>query len=119
MPASPAPLQNPFAAEPDQDVSLFNPLPHPILNRLLVLLAGNIILLIAIFSLLKPGSSFLEVLKASSPNAAPVILAGLGLTGIIYTRAIDLSIASILVVAGTMFGICVNRGVSTIGSYIA
>jgi ribose/xylose/arabinose/galactoside ABC-type transport system permease subunit len=38
-----------------------------------------------------------------------VVLAGLGLTGIIYTGAIDLSIASIIAVAGTVFGILVQR----------
>jgi simple sugar transport system permease protein len=43
---------------------------------------------------------------------APVLLAGLGLTGVIYTGAIDLSIASIVVLAGTVFGILVHHQVS-------
>src|SRR5207249_2844071 len=53
------------------------------------------------------------------PNVAPVILAGLGLTGIIYTGAIDLSIGSILVVAGTVFGLLVYRGFNPLACYAA
>ena len=78
-------------------------------QRLLFLLAGNIFLLAAIAITMKQGGSFAEVLARCGPNVAPVILAGLGLTGIIYTGSIDLSIASIIVVAGTVFGILVHR----------
>jgi simple sugar transport system permease protein len=79
-------------------------------TRLLVLLAGNALLLLAIAALLKQGGSFREVLAQCGPNVAPVILAGCGLTGVIFTGAIDLSIASIVVMAGTVFGILVQRG---------
>ena len=78
-------------------------------QRLFVLLAGNFVLLIAIAFTMKPGSSFADVLTRCGPNVAPVILAALGMTGIICTGAIDLSIASIIAVAGTVFGILVHR----------
>jgi ribose/xylose/arabinose/galactoside ABC-type transport system permease subunit len=78
-------------------------------QRLIYLLAGNISLLVAIAVTMKQGGSFGEVLARSGPNVAPVVLAGIGLTGIICAGAIDLSIASIIVVAGTVFGILVHR----------
>ena len=78
-------------------------------QRLLFLLAGNIVLLLAIAATMKQGGSFVEMLARCGPNVAPVILAGLGLTGIICAGAIDLSIASIIVVAGTVFGVLVHR----------
>jgi ribose/xylose/arabinose/galactoside ABC-type transport system permease subunit len=58
---------------------------------------------------MKQGGSFVEMLGRCGPNVAPVVLAGLGLTGIICAGAIDLSIASIIVVAGTVFGVLVHR----------
>ena len=79
-------------------------------RRLVFLAAGNLVLLIVIFAFLKEGSSFREVLARIGPDIAPVALAGFALTGIIYTGAIDLSIASMLVLAGTVFGCVVNRG---------
>lgn len=78
-------------------------------QRLFFLLAGNVLLLIAIAVTMKQGGSFTEVLTRCGPNVAPVVLAGIGLTGIICTGAIDLSIASIIVVAGTVFGILVHH----------
>lgn len=78
-------------------------------QRLLFLLFGNVALLLIIAAVMKPGSSFAEVLARCGPNVAPVVLAGLGMTGIICAGAIDLSIASIVVVAGTVFGILVGR----------
>jgi len=84
-------------------------LPRPLRQRLLFLLAGNVLLLAAIALTMKQGGSFAEVLLRCGPNVAPVVLAGLGMTGIIYAGAIDLSIASIIVVAGTVFGVLVHR----------
>jgi ribose/xylose/arabinose/galactoside ABC-type transport system permease subunit len=81
-----------------------------LLQRLIFLLAGNLLLLCAIKLLIKQGGSFTDVLAQAGPNVAPMILAGIGLTGIMFTGAIDLSIASIIVVAGTVFGILVFRG---------
>ena len=79
-------------------------------QRLVFLLTGNVLLLAAIFALIKQGGSFGEVLRRAGPNVAPIILAGLGMTGIIFTGAIDLSIASIVAMAGTIFGVCVYHG---------
>ena len=81
-------------------------------QRLWVLLCGNLVLLAAIRLLIKQGGSFRDVLSHAGPNIAPVALAGLGLTGIIFTGAIDLSIASIIAVAGTVFGVLVYHGVA-------
>ena len=91
---------------------LKNRLSRFLLRRLAILLASNLILLVLIAVYLKAGGSFIEVLARSGPNVAPVLLAGLGMTGIIFTGAIDLSIASIIVLAGTVFGILVQRGFS-------
>ena len=44
-------------------------------QRLLVLLAGNLVLLIAIAFTMKQGGSFTDVLTRCGPNVAPVILA--------------------------------------------
>lgn len=81
-------------------------------QRLIFLLAGNLLLLAAIRLLIKQGGSFSEVLIRAGPDVAPVVLAGLGMTGIIFAGAIDLSIASIIALAGTVFGILVQRGAS-------
>lgn len=79
-------------------------------QRLLFLLLGNGALLLTIFCLIKKGGSFATVLRQASPNVAPVALAALGLTGIIFCGAIDLSIASLIALAGSVFGILVARG---------
>lgn len=78
-------------------------------RRLLFLLIGNVVLLLAIAATMKQGGSFADVLTRCGPDVAPVVLAGIGMTGIICTGAIDLSIASIIVVAGTVFGILARR----------
>ena len=85
-------------------------MPPAVSQRIAFLLAGNIILLAVIWFLLKEGGSFGAVLRRSGPDLAPVLLAGLGLTGVIFTGAIDLSIASIMAVAATVFGILVYHG---------
>ena len=78
-------------------------------GRLVFLAAGNLILLLAIFLLLKEGSSFAVVLARVGPDIAPIALAGFALTGIVYAGAIDLSVGSMLVLAGTIFGCAVER----------
>jgi rhamnose transport system permease protein len=90
-----------------------------LLQRLVILLCGNLVLLVAILLLIKQGGSFREVLSQAGPNIAPVAMAGLGLTGIIFTGAIDLSIASILAVAGTVFGVLVYHGVAPLPCWAA
>jgi len=74
------------------------------------LLLGNFLLLLTIGMLLKEGASFTEVLRRTGPDVAPIVLAGLGMAAIVFTGAIDISIASIIAVAGTVFGILVKRG---------
>jgi ribose/xylose/arabinose/galactoside ABC-type transport system permease subunit len=80
---------------------------------------GNFLLLGLIGMLLKQGSSFSTVLRRAGPDIAPVALAGLGMSAVIFTGAIDLSIASIIAVAGTVFGILVHYGVNPPVSYAA
>lgn len=86
-------------------------------RRLAFLLAGNFILLIVILAFLKEGSSFATVLGRVGPDIAPAALAGFALTGIIFTGAIDLSIASMIALAGTVFGCVASRGVPPMLSF--
>jgi ribose transport system permease protein len=79
-------------------------------QRIGFLLAGNLLLLASIWLMLKEGGSFGSVLRRAGPDLGPVLLAGVGLTGVIYTGAIDLSIASVIAVASTVFGILVYHG---------
>lgn len=79
-------------------------------RRLAFLLASNLLLLIVIFALLKEGSSFASILARIGPDIAPGALAGFALTGIIFTGAIDLSIASMIALAATVFACFASRG---------
>lgn len=86
------------------------PVSAAVRQRLAFLLVANALLLLATALLLKPGSSFAEVLLRAGPDLAPVVLAGAGLTGIICTGAIDLSVGSIIAVGATLFGVLAARG---------
>lgn len=86
------------------------PLPAAQRRRLWFLAAGNALLLLLIFALLKPGASFAEVLRRAGPDVAPVLLAGLGMTAIVFTGAIDLSVGSVVVLSGTGLGLLAARG---------
>jgi ribose/xylose/arabinose/galactoside ABC-type transport system permease subunit len=88
-------------------------------QRLLVLVIGNIAALMLIAWNLKAGASFADVLHRAGPNVAPTVLAGLALTGVIFTGAIDLSIASIIVVAGAVFGVMVHHAIPPWAAYLA
>lgn len=79
-------------------------------RRVGYLTAANLVLLIVIWGLLKEGASFGNVLTRCATDTAPMLLAALGLTAIIFTGAIDLSIGSILALGGTCFGILVVKG---------
>jgi ribose/xylose/arabinose/galactoside ABC-type transport system permease subunit len=81
-----------------------------LVQRLSFLAVGNVLLLLAIWLFMKEGGSFRQVLWRMGPNVAPVAIAGLGMTGIIFAGAIDLSVASVIVVAGAVFGILVSHG---------
>lgn len=88
-------------------------------RRILFLLLANVILLVAIAVLLKQGASFAEVLRRCASDLAPTILAGFALTGVIFTGAIDLSIASIIALSGTIFGIAVNHGLPPLPAFLS
>ena len=87
-------------------------------RRLAFLLAGNLILLIVIFALLKEGSSFASILARLGPDIAPAALAAFALTGIIFTGAIDLSIASMIALSATIFACVASRGWPPLLSFI-
>ena len=88
-------------------------------RRLLFLFAANVLLLFAIALLLREGASLGEVFRRIGPDIAPVTLAGFALTGIVFTGAIDLSIASALALAGTVFGALVYHHVPPLVSFAA
>lgn len=87
---------------------MWRTLPRTLIYRLLFLLVGNVVLLGMIRWFLKEGGSFSQVLSRAGPDCAPTILAGLGMTAIVFTGSIDLSIGGIIAVAGTVFGILVH-----------
>jgi ribose/xylose/arabinose/galactoside ABC-type transport system permease subunit len=92
----------------------------PLRNRLLVLLAGNLLLLSFIyFKTFGGGASFAEEILRFPKNAAGHLLAGIGLTGIVFAGSIDLSIGAIVVMAGTMFGVCYHHGASPPACFLA
>jgi ribose/xylose/arabinose/galactoside ABC-type transport system permease subunit len=88
-------------------------------RRIAFLLGANALLLGLIWISLKPGSSFAEVLLRTPADIAPVTLAAFALTGIIFTGAIDLSIASMTALAGTIFGALVTHGYGPAVSFSA
>lgn len=92
--------------------TIFTRMSHGLRLRLVGLAVGNLLLIGYLFaySLFQPETSFLTEMSQFPSAAAPLLLAGLGLTGIIYTGGIDLSIGSIIVVCGTVFGILFERG---------
>ena len=82
----------------------------PVRRRMAWLVAGSIALLAVIFACLLPGdtlggavSRLGTVLRDAPRNMAPEMLAAIGLTAIIWTGAIDLSIGSVLAVCGAVF----------------
>lgn len=94
-------------------------LSKPLKYRLLFLFVGNGLLLLLISVFLREGASFTQVLSQAGPDCAPIILAGLGMTGIILTGGIDLSIGSVIAVAGTVFGCLVYWEVPPLLCYLA
>jgi ribose/xylose/arabinose/galactoside ABC-type transport system permease subunit len=91
--------------------NLYTRMTPPLRRRVWFLVAGNLALAAYIFWYTQrtENASFQDELTRIGSNVAPLLLAGLGLTGIIATGAIDLSIGAIIVVAGTVFGILYNR----------
>jgi ribose/xylose/arabinose/galactoside ABC-type transport system permease subunit len=84
--------------------------PSAIRRRLWFLTAGNLALLAAIYWLLPADASFADVLVRTGPNVAPLLLAALALTGIVFAGAIDLSLGAVIAVAGTVLGILFHHG---------
>jgi len=89
----------------------------PVRRRMAWLVAGNVALLLVIFSCLLPGDTIsgavsrLGTVLADTPrNIAPEMLAAIGLTAIIWTGAIDLSIGSVLAVGGAVFAMGYSHG---------
>ena len=91
--------------------TLFTRMTPALRLRLLCLAAGNLLLIGYLFAytLFTPDTHFWTEMAQFPSGAAPLLLAGLGLTGIVYTGGIDLSIGSIIVVSGTIFGILFER----------
>ncbi len=89
----------------------------PVRRRIVWLLAGNVGLLLVIFACLVPGdtvpgavSRLGTVLVDTPRNIAPEMLAAIGLTAIIWTGAIDLSIGSVMAVGGAVFAMGYSHG---------
>ncbi len=96
---------------------LWSRLSAPLRLRVWVLLGGNALLLVWIAAQLREGASFRAVLAQAGPDCAPVLLASLGMTGIVCSGAIDLSVGSVIAFAGTLFGVCVHLGASPATCY--
>lgn len=81
-------------------------------NRLLFLVIANMLMLAFIFAATQrhPDASFSDELSRLGPNIAPLLLAGFGLTGIVMTGAIDLSIGAMVAMSGTVLGILFYHG---------
>jgi simple sugar transport system permease protein len=97
--------------------AVFSRIGKGVRRRLVFLLAGNALLLCIIWLSLKPGSSFAQVIVRIPADIAPVTLAGFALTGIVFTGAIDLSIASLIALSGTLFGAAVSHGVAPLPAF--
>jgi ribose/xylose/arabinose/galactoside ABC-type transport system permease subunit len=95
----------------------------PIRRRVVFLVTGNAVLLAAIFGILllrtdgelparlaTAGARLGDELGRFGPNAAPVVLAALGMTGIVLAGAIDLSVGGVVALSGTVFGILYEWG---------
>ncbi|HXY33165.1 MAG TPA: ABC transporter permease [Planctomycetaceae bacterium] len=95
-------------------------LPKSVRRRIVFLVAGDAVLLGFIWwKAAQSRASFADEVGRMAPNVAPSILAALGQTGIICCGAMDLSVGSILGVAGTVFGVLHARGVGPGGCFAA
>lgn len=105
-------VEEPLLRKTSGGSNMFSRMPASLRRRIGFLIAGNLFFIGFIFWCTQrtANSSFVDELIRFGPNVAPLVLAGLGLTGIIATGAIDLSIGAIIVVAGTVFGVLYNRG---------
>jgi ribose/xylose/arabinose/galactoside ABC-type transport system permease subunit len=82
-------------------------------RRILFLIVADVALFTVIaWQTRATGSNLPDEASRILPNVAPIVLAGLGMTGIVCCGAIDLSIGAILGLSGTVFGILYERGFS-------
>jgi ribose transport system permease protein len=86
------------------------PLSRTLRYRLVVLALGNAVLIGILASLLDEGASLARVFVGIGRHAGPVLIAAYGLSGVVFTGAIDLSMGSIIAVSGSVFGILVHEG---------
>ncbi|MEZ6046621.1 MAG: hypothetical protein R3C11_13815 [Planctomycetaceae bacterium] len=85
---------------------IYHQFPPAVRQRILFLLLGNLLLLGYLFvAAQQRDSSFWNELVNIGPDIAPQVLGAFALTGLIFCGAIDLSIGSIIAVAGSVFGI--------------
>jgi ribose/xylose/arabinose/galactoside ABC-type transport system permease subunit len=96
-------------------------MPRSVRRRIVFLIAADLAVLAFIAWRVadQPTASLADEMTRMGPNVAPVILAGLGLTGIVCAGAMDLSIGAILGVAGTVFGLLYARGFSPTACFAA
>ncbi|HEV3298514.1 MAG TPA: ABC transporter permease [Planctomycetaceae bacterium] len=95
-------------------------MPKAVRRRIVFLVSADALLLAFIWSrAAASGASFGDEMGRLVPNVAPTVLAALGQTGIICCGAMDLSVGSILAVAGTVFGVLHARGVAPAGCFAA
>jgi rhamnose transport system permease protein len=100
--------------------SFWRRMPKSVRRRIVFLVAADALLLGFIWwRATVTGASFADEARHIAPNVAPTILAALGQTGIICCGAMDLSVGSILGVAGTVFGVLYARGVGPYGCFAA
>jgi ribose/xylose/arabinose/galactoside ABC-type transport system permease subunit len=96
---------------PFEGLRFWRRLPKSVGRRIAFLVAADLAILGFIgWRTSGSGTSFADEVSRMVPNVAPIVLAGLGLTGIICCGAIDLSIGAIVGLAGTVFGILHARG---------
>jgi ribose/xylose/arabinose/galactoside ABC-type transport system permease subunit len=96
---------------PFENVRVWRRMPKSVRRRIAFLVVADLAILGFIgWRTAGSGTSFADEASRMVPNVAPIVLAALGLTGIICCGAIDLSIGSILGLAGTVFGILHARG---------
>jgi ribose transport system permease protein len=95
-------------------------MPKSVRRRIVFLIAADAVLLGFIwYRAAGSGASFADEAARIPPNVAPTILAAIGQTGILCCGAMDLSVGSILAVAGTIFGVLHARGVGPAGCFAA
>jgi ribose/xylose/arabinose/galactoside ABC-type transport system permease subunit len=95
------------------------PLPRPLIARLWLLAAANLVLVGLIAATLEPGASVAAVFSSLGRHAGPVVIAGLGMTGILFAGAIDLSVGAVVAVAASVYGVLVAHDAPPFAAHAA